>query len=149
MITISSCFRAELEIPLWIVLITAKGAFEMVYPMSGYVLFIFFGYITILMIETLSHHINRNKEIEWCKRGYLLIGQWIDQLNQFFGFILLVLITGVFIRMISTSFFLVLNFKRNSGFSIDLYIQIWVLLHEFCAVFVTAYVSRKIQLEVV
>lgn len=136
-------------VPFWVTFITVQGAFEMVYPISGYVLFICFGYFSILMLETLTDHISHDKKgIEWCKRCYLLIGQWIDQLNQCFGFILLILITGGFIRMISTSFFLVSNFKRSNDFSMDSFIQIWVLVHEFGAVFATAYISRKIQLEV-
>jgi len=149
MIVFVSCFRLGLRLPLLAVLITVKGAFEMVYPTSGYVLFICFGYISILMIETLSNNITHNKDIEWCKRGYLLISEWIDQLNKCFGFILVVLITGVFIRTISTSFFVVTSLKYNNDFSFNFFIQIWILLREFGAVFAITYVSRKMQLEVV
>lgn len=147
MIMISTCFQMELSLSVG--LITVLGAFETIYPISSYVLFICFGYISILMIETLSNHITRNKGIEWCKDRYLLICQWIHQLNCCFGFILLVLISGGFIRMISTSFFLVSDLKRHGIFSTNFFTAAWILLHEFGAVFATAYVSRRIQIEVI
>ena len=97
-------FSGEMTVFFFLQLITA-----LFYSFSSYVLIICLVMVGIVLLKVLSRRIDADslKNIDKWRRFYWLIGGFIDQINNSFGLVLLVLFTSSFIRMINNLFYII------------------------------------------
>ena len=126
------------------------------YPISTGIVFACFGWIASTMFETISDEIvkgdltnkdrNRKTEIVKLKQKYLIILELVDEIQRCFGLFLLIVISGNFCRMITSSFQF-MNFLRKRDW-IDsakvLYDLVLMLVH-FCPIL---YIPHRIRQKV-
>lgn len=88
---------------------------------------------------------------EW-KRHYLLIDCSVQELNLSFGFVQIVLVSSTFVRFINGMFKVILNFNNKEDFDEETggYMELHLfLILEFISLSLVAYVSQRIEQEVV
>lgn len=125
--------------------------FSTFYAFSSYTFIICLTFMAAIMLRVLSQRITGNdiREIDQWRLCYWLITGLIDKINHCFGFVLLILITSAFIRMINNSFFIISAFRNQEGNDIVvLFFRFWSVLHEFVFILVTALGSRQVEIEV-
>ncbi len=90
----------------------------------------------------------KNLVFDW-KNHYLLIDQLVDQLNNCFCVILLVIFTTAFVRSVNLCFSLTSSYSRQKGWSGEAKIDmIYYLLIEFFLIVQVTYVSQLIATRV-
>lgn len=87
------------------------------YPFSGVILFCSLGQMVCIMLRHFRRRIEAEKAgrkvtISW-KRFYIGINQIVDRFNDCFGFNLLIFTTSLFIRIISNTFYALLDFRND------------------------------------
>ena len=92
------------------------------YPHSGSILFCCLGQCIKLMLKYLKRRIESEMVsspimADW-KYNYALISRLVDRLNECFGFVLLVTISSLFIRIINNTFLSLLDYGMK-GVSIS------------------------------
>lgn len=88
--------------------------------------------------------INMDMIISKWNRHYLLIIDFIHQLNRCFGSLLLVLVAPAFVRVINTSFYLMIEMKGGQ-WTIQGTISLFILLAHFVSFTVVVNIPHKIR----
>lgn len=117
------------------------------YPISGGILFACFGWIASIMFETICDELvkeeqglilhnkyrNRKTELVKLKQRYLMIVDLVDGIQRCFGLFLLIVISGNFCRMITSSFQLMNYLRKRDWFnSAKVLYDLTLLLAHFC-----------------
>lgn len=146
--------------PLWAKFVVVLTSLLKIYPALAFVLLIS---LTWMVAELLKIFVNRISECyhetksvrknsnaaenvldEW-KRHYLLIDRLIEELNRSFGFIILILVSSTFVKIINSLFKLMSNFNDGGGWVI---IQLFFLLLDCISLTLMAYTSHRVSREV-
>ena len=126
------------------------------YPISAGILFVCVGWVISIMYETICEEFTQkeltNKDINWkyelvkLKRHYFMILDLVDQLENCFGLFLLILITGNFCRMITSSFQIMICFRKHEWLnSAKVLYELTVMLLHFCPI---VYIPQRIRQKV-
>jgi hypothetical protein len=131
--------------------------FQMFYPLflvfvfSGGALFSCLGWMTASMLTILAERVIKQMNNSNCSDGdwekmlatwrnqYFRISRLVDKMDQCFGSLLLVLITGSFVMVINSSF-QVMRHVSDAGF-----IHVLVLMIQFSNFAILAYVPYRIR----
>ena len=81
------------------------------------------------------------------RRRYLLIVQLVHQMSRYFGFFLLVIITTEFVRMTSTTFFLLMDYQSNNWKATTI-LMTFDFVKETTSFIILVYIPSRIQQEV-
>ena len=146
--------------PLWAKLVVALTSLLKIYPICGFILLISLTWMVSELLKIFGkrisncHHetqtirkhnkdTSKNMLDEW-KRHYLLIDRLVEELNCSFGFIILILVSSTFVRIINSLFKLMSSFNQGGGF----FIQIFFLLIDCMSLALMAYASYRVPHEV-
>lgn len=81
------------------------------------------------------------------RRRYLLIVHLVHQMSRYFGFVLLVVITTEFVRMTSTSFFLLVDYQSNK-WRVSTILMTFDFIKETTCFFILVYIPSRIRQQV-
>ncbi len=128
----------------------------LVYPYLGSILFSCLGWMASAMLRILAEEIVIVAGAEpsavgglldsW-RRRYLLIVHLVHQMSRYFGFVLLVVITTEFVRMTSTSFFLLVDYQSDKWRASTI-LMTFDFLKETTCFFILLYIPSRIRQEV-
>jgi hypothetical protein len=131
------------------------------YILLAVLLFSCFGLMASTMLRMLGKEIEFIQEnghsklncpvdvlISKWSRHYFMTIDFVHQCNRCFGCLLLVLIAPAFIRVINTSFQLMINFK-DGQWTMDMILQLMILLVHFVLFTLIANIPHKIRQEVI
>lgn len=154
-----------LNLTWWQNLIYFAQRFMILYLILAKISFCCFGWMASTMLRTLgqqmelksirssdNHGRNNLEQLDriitrW-NRHYLLIVDFNQQLNRCFGSLILVLVAPAFVRIINTSFYLMMEFKTAGQFSIHGMVMLTILVVNFVAFAVLVNIPHKIHEEV-
>ena len=139
-----------------------ENFFQIFYPLflvfvfSGGALFSCLGWMTASMMTILAERVIKQMNNSNCSDGdwekmlvtwrnqYFRISRLVDKMDQCFGSLLLVLITGSFVMVINSSF-QVMRHVSDVGLTYNSFINVLVLMIQFSNFAILAYVPYRIR----
>ena len=128
----------------------------LVFVFSGGALFSCLGWMTASMMTILAERVIKQMNNSNCSDGdwekmlvtwrnqYFRISRLVDKMDQCYGSLLLVLITGSFVMVINSSF-QVMRHVSDVGLTYNNFIHVLVLMIQFSNFAILAYVPYRIR----
>ena len=88
------------------------------YPTSGAVLFCTFAFVACVLITSLTEDVESysrswtEARIDRTKHHFCLICQFVEEIDNCFGAVLLILTTSTFVRTINSTFYALVNYRK-------------------------------------
>lgn len=105
----------------WTKLKHLMSAMSGILPTSGGILTCIYSHAACIVIQSIREDLDHcwkwtDIQLNRIKRHYGQISQFVDELDNCLGTVLLVLITSLFIRTISNTFFALVNYQESGPF---------------------------------